>query len=250
MFRIGCVVHIFSVYGKRYDSSCFDKHRHVLQAAVHFYPASSGVNRSCKEVKPDSFGKPDWGLRHTGLSVLRPGNGGNEHLGSEIVFIFQLIADVIFRLLPVKRAHQRLSIPAGIPVHGVQVGNHLVAQTQKFFHGNSGIAPESPGFFGIKIVVGAVQTVNGRKDSKLHPSCRQFIVPASSHMSADVMTPPAVSHIAGIGCKIGLKIKRFPCDIAVSGKPHRIAMTSHSGITGKGQSPFSASPAVHIVIVV
>ena len=95
-----------------------------------------------------------------------------------------------------------------------------------------------------------MQTIDGRKDAKLHPASGKFIITVASHMSTNVVTPPTVTHIGSAGGEIGLEVKGFPRNNCITGKTNGIAMTPRACVAREKQRPFSVSGNVQNVQMV
>ncbi len=135
-------------------------------------------------------------------------------------------------------------------VHGIQVRHQPVAQAQGFLHDCLGLRVIIPGLLAVKGIVTAVEPKNGRKGAQLQPAGCQFIIPDAHHVTADVMTPPGISHVGGADGEVGLEVQRSPGDKGIARKAHRIAVTAKACIAGEDQGSFPLSGIVQIVKMV
>ncbi|MNP65913.1 hypothetical protein D3C76_1615470 [compost metagenome] len=69
-------------------------------------------------------------------------------------------------------------------------------------------------------------------------------------MAPDIMAPPTISHVGGVGCEVWLEIQRLPSDNGISREAHRITMAAKTCITGKSNLPVASPAAIQIVIMV
>ena len=125
-----------------------------------------------------------------------------------------------------------------------------MAQAQIFFHHTLRNLIEIPRFFSVKWIVGTVKAINRREYTKLYPSCHQFIITHTHHMSANIVAPPSITDVTGCAGKIRLEVQAVPGNNSVTGKSHRIPMTSHTGISGKCQRSAAFPAAVQIMIMI
>ena len=69
-----------------------------------------------------------------------------------------------------------------------------------------------------------MQTVNWGKYAKLYPAKCQLIVTIAKHMSADIVTPPAISNIGSCAGKIRLEIQGLPGYDTITGEAYWISV--------------------------
>ena len=236
--------------GQGQDSAGFGQHRDILHAAVQPQLAAAVVDTAVKEVEPLAFRQPGFKGGGPRFFVHRGGDGAGDQLGAEIVFVGHLVGLGPFGLQVVHGADQRLALAAGVVVHGVQVGHQLMPQPQIALHHRFGDGVIVPGLFPGKGAVRAVQPHNGREHAELHPAGGQLVVPVALHMAADVVAPPAIACVAGVGGEIGLEGQGFPGDDGVPREAHRIPMAADAGVTGEGQPPLALPHTVQKVVVV
>ena len=91
-----------------------------------------------------------------------------------------------------------------------------MAQAQEFIHRSAHLRLKAPGLLAVKLIFRAVQTVDRREHAELIPSSLQLIILVAVHMTADIMTPPAVTDVGSRTGKIGLELQRFPGDHRIS----------------------------------
>ena len=236
--------------GHGQDAARFGQHRDVLDAPPEDQFPAAVVDPAVEQVEPLARRQPRLEGGGPGLFVHGPGDGAGDELGAEIVLVGHLVGLGLFRLQVVHGPHQRLAFLTGQPVHGVEIGHQLMAQAQVFLHHRLGNQVVVPGFLAGEAAVGAVQPHDGRKDAQLDPAGGQFIVLVAHHMAADVVAPPAIAHIAGVGGEIGLEVQRFPGDDGIPREAHRIPVAAHAGVAGEGHPPLAVPHAVQIVVVV
>ena len=88
---------------------------------------------------------------------------------------------------------------------------------------------------------GAMQTINGRKYAKLHPAQQKLHILVAAHMTADVVTPPAVTDVGRCSGKVGLKLQRFPSYGCITGEADGIPVAAGTGIAGEKHRPLAIS---------
>ena len=69
-------------------------------------------------------------------------------------------------------------------------------------------------------------------------------------MASDVVAPPPISCIAGSCGKVGLESQALPGNNRITGKSDGVSVASDSGISGKGETPFSSPGTVQIMKMV
>ena len=125
-----------------------------------------------------------------------------------------------------------------------------MAQTQELRHGLFCCHVIIPGFFAKEFIVGAVQAHDGREYTELQPAHAQLVIPIAEHMTADVVAPPGVTCVAGVGGEIGLEVQRFPGGVGIAGEADGIAVGTDARVTGEGQRLLAIAAAVQEMQVV
>ncbi len=188
-------------------------------------------------------------LRQPGPGVCRSGDGTDDHFCAEIVLVGHRIG-VVHVVVVIHGPQQRRAFLRRQTVHRVEIGDQAVAQPQKIGYDPLRFHAVVPGLFPIKSAVAAVQAHDGRKYAELDPAHRQLVAARAQHVAADIMAPPGIAHVAGVGREVGLEGEAFPAGHGIAGKPYRIAVAAHAGIAGEGQRQPSGPPAVQKVQVI
>ena len=226
------------------------QHRDVLDAAVQGQLAAAVVDPAVEQIEPLALRQPGREGGRPRLFVHGGGDGAGDQLGAEIVFIGSLVGLGPLRLQVIQGADQGLALAAGVIVHGVQVGHQLVPQPEIALHHSLGNGVIVPGFLAGKVAAGAVEPQDGREHPELHPAGGQLVVPVALHMAADVVAPPAVAYVAGVGGEVGLEGQGLPADDGIPRKAHRVTVAARAGVAGEGQAPPALPHAVQKVVVV
>ncbi len=221
-----------------------------MQIPVQLDLLSAFVDDAREDVDPGSFRQPGICLSQVYPWNLRGGDGGNHQAFPEEVLVFRPVGLPLFRILIVQGLYEGFVLLKGPVVHGVQIGDHPVAETEKLPHHLMNLHGETPGLFPSEVPFGAVETVDGREHPELYPAQNQHIVPGSAHVSADVMAPPAVADVGGGAGKVRLKVQGRPGSHRISGKTDGIAVRAVAGIPGKGHGTLSVPAAVQEVDVI
>ena len=211
----------------------------VLDAAVHFHGTAALIDRAGKEIDIGALREPYLFLRPVQSSDPGGGHRHHDQLRSKIILIGNPVRLLLARLIVIHGQDQRRILRPRAMIHGIQIGNQLMAQAQEIIHGRAHLRLKAPGLLAVKLIFRAVQPVDGRKYAQLIPAPLQLVVLIAVHVPADVMAPPAVADVGRRAGEIGLEPQGFPGDHRVSGKAHGISVGARPRVTGEGHRPLS-----------
>ena len=232
-FWIFHTVRILCQICQRNNCTFLCQYRNILQRPVKFQHTSTVIFQSAKDIIPFTLRNPCFYTRCPSCFIRRLCNRTYNQLRSKIILIWHFIC---FRLLWFQVIHwtyQWLSVMRGMIIHRIKIWNHFMSKLQIAFHNIFRYCIITPRFLSGECTIRTVQTHNWREYTKLYPSGGQFFISVSFHVAADIMTPPPISHITCVRCKIWLKCQRFPANNRISGKSDWIPVTSHSRVSGK-----------------
>ena len=95
-----------------------------------------------------------------------------------------------------------------------------------------------------------MQSVDRTERAKLVPAGFQMFVAVSTHVTADIVTPPSVADIRSGSSEIRLELQGFPRNNGVSREADRIAVRARSRIPREGKRPIPVTPGIQVVQVV
>ena len=135
----------------------------------------------------------------------------------------------------------------GAIVHGVQVRQHHMAQSQRTHHGIAHFRGEVPRLLAHELRIAGMQSVDRTERAKLVPAGFQMFVAVSAHVTANIVTPPSVADIRRGSSEIRLELQGFPRNNGVSREADRIAVRTRASIPREGERPtVVASRTAHV----
>ena len=156
------------------------------------------------------------------LPVCRTCIGCRNQISAKIILLRNLIR-FLLSVIKVHRCSNGAPLCARIHL-AVQIGNQCMPQPHSFPAERKDIIPIIPRSSVLELIITAMQTEYRAEHPILYPSQKQFSVLHTSHVSANIMTPPETSHISGRSCKIRLERKTFPRYDSVPRKLYWVTM--------------------------
>ena len=138
----------------------------------------------------------------------------------------------------------------GAAVDRVYIRDERVAFSERIHGCRLGGKAVFPRLLAHEFVLCGMQPHDGAELAKLNPADIQLVISCAELVPADVMAPPCIPDIGGIGGKVRLKVKALPADYGIAGKSERIAVRADLGKAGKNEGSFAGGGKVERMIVV
>ena len=185
--RIAQIIHLIALAKllQRHDTASLGKHRHTVDRTPHFQttPGLScrNVTATIEEVIPFTLRQPCFRATQLRGIVIVRNNWCNQQLSAETEFIRHLVRLRIVRIRPIHRLHQWHALERGAIVHGVQVRQHHMAQSQRTHHGIAHFRGEVPRLLAHELRIAGMQAIDRAERAKLVPTGFQMLVTIATH---------------------------------------------------------------------
>ena len=151
-----------------------------------------------RHIPPLSLGQPN-GAFAVSFGIGRRVNGRHKHVVSEHVFVLKLVGIVLLRPVIIERSVHAHSGFVGLACSSIKIGENAVTLTHRLAQlFKVAVFPDAA--FQLGIVCG-MRTEDGSINTELEPTLQEFGVIVATLMTAKVVSPIVIAHIAGIAGK-------------------------------------------------